>query len=146
MLNWFIYSWTCLFLPTKGPGRYVVLYRMSEYSDFILVNNRNTLEPSFSEVTWYRKTLVSDWTSCTVFVLVRISHMQKCTFFEFDEKKFSVLKYRKSYQVIYGSTHFEIHVAYVIGNKHIFETELKRCCNKLRQFVFAKIYTDFPSL
>jgi hypothetical protein len=45
-----------------------------------------------------------------------------------------------------GSAHFEIHVAKAIGNKHIFEIELKRCCNKHRHFVFVKTYTDFPSL
>ena len=35
---------TCLIRHTKGPGKCVTLYRMSEYSDFILVN-RNTLGP-----------------------------------------------------------------------------------------------------
>ena len=35
---------TCLIRHTKGPGKCVRLYRMSEYSDFILVN-RNTLGP-----------------------------------------------------------------------------------------------------
>ena len=35
---------TCLIRHTKGPGKCVRLYRMSEYSDFILVN-RNTLRP-----------------------------------------------------------------------------------------------------
>jgi hypothetical protein len=34
----------CLIRHTKGPGKCVRLYRMSEYSDFILVN-RNTLGP-----------------------------------------------------------------------------------------------------
>ena len=34
----------CLIQHTKGPGKCVGLYRMSEYSGFILVN-RNTLEP-----------------------------------------------------------------------------------------------------
>jgi hypothetical protein len=40
----YIYSETCLILHTKGPGKCVGLYRMSEYSGFILVN-RNTLGP-----------------------------------------------------------------------------------------------------
>jgi hypothetical protein len=35
---------TCLIRHTKGPGKCVRLYRMSEYSGFILVN-RNTLGP-----------------------------------------------------------------------------------------------------
>ena len=35
---------TCLIRHTKGPGKCVRLYRMSEYSDFILIN-RNTLRP-----------------------------------------------------------------------------------------------------
>jgi hypothetical protein len=38
-------SGTCLIQHTKEPGKYVRLYRMSEYSGFILVN-RNTLGPS----------------------------------------------------------------------------------------------------
>jgi hypothetical protein len=32
------YSGTCLIWHTKGPGKCVGLYRMSEYSGFILVN------------------------------------------------------------------------------------------------------------
>ena len=36
--------WTCLIWHTKGPGKCVRLYRMSEYSCFILVN-RNTFGP-----------------------------------------------------------------------------------------------------
>jgi hypothetical protein len=40
----YIYSETCLILHAKGPGKCVGLYRMSEYSGFILVN-RNTLGP-----------------------------------------------------------------------------------------------------
>jgi len=39
-----IYSGTCLIRHTKGPGKCVRLYRMLEYSGFILVN-RNTLGP-----------------------------------------------------------------------------------------------------
>jgi hypothetical protein len=39
-----IYSGTCLIRLTKGPGKCVRLYRMSEYSCLILVN-RNTLGP-----------------------------------------------------------------------------------------------------
>ena len=39
-----IYSGTCLIWHTKGPGKCVGLYRMSEYSGFILVN-RTTLGP-----------------------------------------------------------------------------------------------------
>jgi len=39
-----IYSGTCLIRHTKGPGKYVGLYRMSEYSGLILFN-RNTLGP-----------------------------------------------------------------------------------------------------
>ena len=35
---------TCLMRPTKGPRKCIGLYRMSEYSGFILVN-RNTLGP-----------------------------------------------------------------------------------------------------
>ena len=38
------YSGTCLIRHTKGPGKCVRLYMMSDYSGFILVN-RNTLEP-----------------------------------------------------------------------------------------------------
>jgi hypothetical protein len=38
------YSGTCLIQHTKEPQKYVELYRMSEYSGFILVN-RNTLGP-----------------------------------------------------------------------------------------------------
>ena len=38
-----MYSGTCLIRHTKGPGKYVGLYRMSEYSGFILLN-RNTFE------------------------------------------------------------------------------------------------------
>ena len=34
----YIYSGTCLIRHTKGPGKCVRLYRMSEYSSFILVN------------------------------------------------------------------------------------------------------------
>ena len=53
---------------TKGPGKCVGLYRMSEYSGFILVN-RNSLEPSIlSDVTGCRKTQVFDCTSSTVYV------------------------------------------------------------------------------
>jgi hypothetical protein len=33
-----IYNGTCLIRHTKGPGKCVVSYRMSEYSGFILVN------------------------------------------------------------------------------------------------------------
>ena len=40
------YSGTCLILHAKGPGKCVRLYRILEYSGFILVN-RNTLGPSF---------------------------------------------------------------------------------------------------
>jgi hypothetical protein len=40
-----MYSGTCLIWHTNGPGKCVRLYRMSEYSGFILVN-RNTLGPS----------------------------------------------------------------------------------------------------
>ena len=41
-----MYSGTCLIRHTKGPGKCVGLYRMSEYSDFILVTgNKNTLGP-----------------------------------------------------------------------------------------------------
>ena len=39
-----MYSGTCLIRHTKGLGKCVGLYRMSEYSGFIL-NNRNTLGP-----------------------------------------------------------------------------------------------------
>ena len=39
-----MYSETCLIRHTKGPGKYVGLYTMSEYSGYILVN-RNTLGP-----------------------------------------------------------------------------------------------------
>ena len=38
----FVYSETCLIRHTKGPGKCVGLYRMSEYSGFTLVN-RHTL-------------------------------------------------------------------------------------------------------
>ena len=38
------YSGTCLIRHTKRPGNCVGLYRMSEYSDSILVN-RSTLGP-----------------------------------------------------------------------------------------------------
>jgi hypothetical protein len=38
------YSGTCLIRHTKGPGKCVGFYRMSECSDFILVN-RNTFGP-----------------------------------------------------------------------------------------------------
>ena len=34
----YIYSGTCLIRHTKGPGKCVGLYRMSEYSSFILLN------------------------------------------------------------------------------------------------------------
>ena len=44
----YIYSGTCLIRHTKGPGKCVRLYRMSEYSVFILVN-RNTLRPYFCD-------------------------------------------------------------------------------------------------
>jgi hypothetical protein len=37
------YSGNCVIRHTKGPGKWVGLYRMSEYSGFILVN-RNTSE------------------------------------------------------------------------------------------------------
>ena len=40
----YIYSGTCLIRHTKGPEKCVGLYRMSEYSGFILVK-RNTLGP-----------------------------------------------------------------------------------------------------
>ena len=39
-----MYSGTCLIRHTKGSGKCVGLYRMSEYSGFILVN-RTTLGP-----------------------------------------------------------------------------------------------------
>ena len=39
-----MYSGTCLIRHTKRPGKCVGLYRMSGYSDFILVN-RNTFGP-----------------------------------------------------------------------------------------------------
>jgi hypothetical protein len=42
----YLYSGTCLIWHTKGPGKRVGLYRMSEYSGFILVY-RNTLGPWF---------------------------------------------------------------------------------------------------
>ena len=41
-----MYSGTCLIIHTMGPGKCVGLYRMLEYSGFILVN-RNTLGPYF---------------------------------------------------------------------------------------------------
>ena len=40
----YLYSGTCLIQHTKAPGKCVWLYRMPEYSGFILVN-RNTLGP-----------------------------------------------------------------------------------------------------
>ena len=40
----FRYSGTCLIQHTNGPGKCVGLYRISEYSHFILVN-RNTFGP-----------------------------------------------------------------------------------------------------
>ena len=39
-----MYSGTCVTRHTKGPGICIGLYRMSEYSSFILVN-RNTFGP-----------------------------------------------------------------------------------------------------
>jgi hypothetical protein len=39
-----MYSETCLIRPTKGPGKCVGLYSMSEYSGFILIN-RNNMRP-----------------------------------------------------------------------------------------------------
>jgi hypothetical protein len=39
------YSGTCLIRHTKGPGKCVGLYRMSEYPGVVLVT-RNTLEPN----------------------------------------------------------------------------------------------------
>ena len=60
------YSGTCLIRHTRGPGKFVGLYRMSEYSDFIWVNT-NTLDHKFlSDVTEWWKTHVSDCTSFTV--------------------------------------------------------------------------------
>ena len=57
---------TCLTRHTKGPGGCVILFRMSEYSDFILVN-RNIVGPKFlADVTGCLKTRVSDCTSSTV--------------------------------------------------------------------------------
>jgi hypothetical protein len=41
LLYLYFYSGTCLIRHSKGPGKCVRLYRMSEYSGFILVN-RNT--------------------------------------------------------------------------------------------------------
>ena len=52
---------TCLIRPTKGPGKCVGLFRMSEY--FILVNRYIWDHESLSDVTGYRKTQVSDCTS-----------------------------------------------------------------------------------
>jgi hypothetical protein len=43
MFHWFmfwLYSGTCLIRHTKGPGKCVRLYSMSEYSGFILVRER----------------------------------------------------------------------------------------------------------
>ena len=44
MLYIVLYSGTCLIRHTKGPGKCIRLYRILEYSGFILVN-RNTLGP-----------------------------------------------------------------------------------------------------
>ena len=43
-MKYCLYSGTCLIRHTKGPGKCVGLYRMSEYSSFIYVN-RTTLGP-----------------------------------------------------------------------------------------------------
>ena len=59
----FIYNGTCLIRHTKEPGKCVRLYRMSEYSGFILVKI-NTLGPKI--FVRCQKTQVSDCTSPTV--------------------------------------------------------------------------------
>ena len=62
----FIYSRTCLIRHTKGPGKCVGLYRMSEYTGFILVY-RNTRDHKFLlDVTGCRKTKVLECRSYTV--------------------------------------------------------------------------------
>ena len=61
-----LYSGTCRIRHTKGPGKCVGLYRISEYLGFILVN-KNTVDHTFlSDVTECQKTRVSDCTSSTV--------------------------------------------------------------------------------
>ena len=60
---------TCLIRHTKGPGKCVGLYRMSEYSGFILVLIGILRNDQFlSDVTGCLKTRVSDCTSSTVIV------------------------------------------------------------------------------
>ena len=55
---------------TKGPGKCVKFYRMSEYSGFILVNCY-TLGPSiFADVTGCAKTQMSECTIFTVYALI----------------------------------------------------------------------------
>ena len=66
------YYGTCLIRHTKGPGKCVGLYRMSEYSGFILFN-RNTLGPLF--FVGCRKTLVLDCSSSTVIIIWNPAHV-----------------------------------------------------------------------
>jgi len=53
---------------TKGPGKSVELYRISEYSGFILVNGKLWDHKCLSDVTGSQKRQVSDCTSSTVYV------------------------------------------------------------------------------
>ena len=62
------YGGTFLIWHTKGREKCVGLYRMSEYSGFILVN-KNILGP-YIFVGCHRKTLVSDCTSSTEYTIV----------------------------------------------------------------------------
>ena len=60
-----IYSGTCLIWHIKGPGKCVRLYRILEYSGFIIVNRNLWDHKCLSDVTECQKTQVSDYTSST---------------------------------------------------------------------------------
>ena len=73
------YSGTCLIRHTKGPGKCVGLYRMSDYSSFIYIN-RTTLGP-YIFVGCHR---MSDCTGSTVYRQINdklLSFIQKNYFF-----------------------------------------------------------------
>ena len=67
--EYLIYGRTCQIQRTKGPGKCAGLYRMSEYSGFILVIINILWDHKYlSDVTECRKTQVSDCTSSTAVI------------------------------------------------------------------------------
>jgi hypothetical protein len=124
-----MYNGTCLIRYTKGPGKCVRLYRMSEYSGFIYLAEILWDHTFFPDVTGCRKTQVSDCTSSTVYIY--ISNMTSFKRFEskpvvkiiYTYTHCNLWRHRQFITIFYQSLHIRIEI---IHGSHMYILFLPR--------------------